>query len=99
MAKQVVDKKGKKFQAWNWGTGESPDNNEELMFLIKNKGVMLDPDCSWRAIAVENEKVSASGDAKATLLYNIVRDAGKIIDATDIRVVTKETFESEYNSD
>ena len=96
MAKQVVDKKGNKFQAWNWGTGESPDNNEELMFLIKNKGVMLDPDCSWRAIAVENEDVSASGDAKATLLYNIIRHEGKIIDAIDIKVVSRETFQSEY---
>lgn len=99
MAQQVVNKNGKKLQAWNWGTGESPDNNEELMFLIKNKGLMLDPDCSWRAIIVDNETVKEAGDCRATLLYNIIRnEKGEIIDATDIKVVSRDVFEAEYTA-
>lgn len=97
MANNIAKKKdGKTFKFWNQSSGNSLDSKEEMMFLVKNKGVMFDPDCSWRAIVISREGETIEGDYNSTLLYNIIYEDGKIVDAMDLNIVSKEEFERDY---
>ncbi len=95
MADLAANKEGKIFKVWRWIDKSSPDNDEELLFLVKNKGLQFDPDCSWRAIAIVSDENNISGDQNAILLYTIDRKNGQIVDA-NLKIVSEEEFKQNY---
>ena len=90
------NEEGKVFKVWSLNNNSSVDGNEEILFLIKNKGLCLDPDCSWRTISIISDGREVYGNQDAVLLYTICREKGKIVDGT-LTIVSKEEFEKNYS--